>query len=303
MIPDDFAATGLHVAGNGTRPTRFQVLGERSSGTNYVKRLLGRNTQLTPTEALGWKHGHPHATAIPADLAVICVTRHAVPWALSMHAKPWHCPPAMQALAFSDFIRAPWETVVDRAKYFDGAADLLGQPLQLDRDPVTGLAYPDLAALRGAKLRGLISYANRGCTFVLLRMEEATARPDRGHVGAPERSPPRSRGRGLLRYLYPEPDRVRAPRRNLQRRVAVAARDHRRLLVDLDLGRVPVPAHRTPVRPAPRLFRFRHALLRTGVPSQTDRTRQIRAIRRAHRRVASGGSPGRGPVIRRTFSR
>lgn len=178
MIPADFAATGLHVAGNGTRPTRFQVLGERSSGTNYVKRLLGRNTALTPTEALGWKHGHPHAAAIPADLAVICVTRHAVPWALSMHAKPWHCPPAMQALGFSDFIRSPWDTVLDRAKYFPGTEAALGQPLQLDRDPVTGLPYPDLAALRTAKLRGLISYANRGCSYVLLRMEEAVTRPE-----------------------------------------------------------------------------------------------------------------------------
>lgn len=178
MIPADFAATGLHVAGNGTRPTRFQVLGERSSGTNYVKRLLGRNTALTPTEALGWKHGYPHATAIPADLAVICVVRHAVPWALSMHAKPWHCPPAMQALAFTDFIRAPWETIVDRAKYFGGSSDLVGQPLQLDRDPLTGLPYADLAALRAGKLRGLLSHAARGCTFVLLRMEEATANPE-----------------------------------------------------------------------------------------------------------------------------
>lgn len=178
MIPADFAATGLHVAGSGTRPTRFQVLGERSSGTNYVKRLLGRNTALSPTEALGWKHGHPHATAIPADLMVVCVTRHAVPWALSMHAKPWHCPPAMQVLGFSDFIRAPWETVVDRAKYFGASEDLVGQPLQLDRDPVTGRPYPDLAALRSAKLRGLISHGGRGCAFVLLRMEEAVSRPE-----------------------------------------------------------------------------------------------------------------------------
>lgn len=178
MIPVNFAATGLHVAGNGTRPTRFQVLGERCSGTNYVKRLLGRNTALTPTEALGWKHGHPHATAIPADLAVICVVRHAVPWALSMHAKPWHCPPAMQVLDVPDFIRAPWETVVDRANYFGGMDDLVGQPLQLDRDPVTGLPYPDLAALRAGKLQGLLSYRARSCSFVLLRMEEAVAHPD-----------------------------------------------------------------------------------------------------------------------------
>lgn len=178
MIPVDFAATGLHVAGNGTRPTRFQVLGERSSGTNYVKRLLGRNTTLTPTEHLGWKHGHPHATAIPADLVVICVMRHAEPWALSMHAKPWHCPAVMQAMAFSDFIRTPWETVVDRAKYFPGAEALLGQPLQSDRDPVTGLPHADLAALRTAKLRGLLSYGNRGCSFVLMRMETAVQAPD-----------------------------------------------------------------------------------------------------------------------------
>jgi len=178
MIPADFATTGLHVAGNGTRPTRFQVLGERSSGTNYVKRLLGRNTALTPTEYLGWKHGHPHATAIPADLAVICVIRDPAAWALSMHAKPWHCPPAMQAMAFSAFIRAPWETVVDRAKYFPGAEAALGRPLQLDRDPVTGLPYPDLPSLRTGKLRGLLSYANRDCSVVLLRMEQAVARPE-----------------------------------------------------------------------------------------------------------------------------
>jgi hypothetical protein len=179
MIPQDFAATGLHIAPNGTQPSRFQVLGERSSGTNYVKRLLGRNTSLTPTEALGWKHAHPHATAIPADLVVICVVRHAVPWALSMHAKPWHCTSELQALDFSEFIRSPWETVIDRAKYFDGNAAVLGQALQHDRDPLTGLPYRDLPALRQGKLRGLLSYGARGCSFVLLRLEEAVATPEK----------------------------------------------------------------------------------------------------------------------------
>jgi hypothetical protein len=62
---------------------------------------------MRPSDALGWKHGFAQALAIPADLAVICVTRNAADWALSMHAKPWHAVPALQALAFSDFIRAP----------------------------------------------------------------------------------------------------------------------------------------------------------------------------------------------------
>ena len=90
-IPDTFAATGLHVQSGPTPVTRFQVVGERSSGTNYVKRLLGRNTGLKPTEALGWKHGGPQALAIPADLLVVICVRHAGDWARSMHRGPLVC--------------------------------------------------------------------------------------------------------------------------------------------------------------------------------------------------------------------
>lgn len=160
-------------------PTRFQVLGERSSGTNFVKRLLGRNSGLRPTEALGWKHGFPQAMAIPADLAVICVVRNAADWAMSMHAKPWHTVPELQRLTFSEFIRAPWQTIIDRPRYFDGAAALVGQPLLQDRNPVTGATYENIFALRRAKLASLIGYLNRNCTCVLLRMEEVQANPER----------------------------------------------------------------------------------------------------------------------------
>ncbi|WP_373488146.1 hypothetical protein, partial [Blastomonas sp.] len=66
MIPPDFATTGILAPRAASVPiTRFQVLGERSSGTNFVKRLLGRNSTLRPTEDLGWKHRFPHAAAIP----------------------------------------------------------------------------------------------------------------------------------------------------------------------------------------------------------------------------------------------
>ncbi|MEP3331251.1 hypothetical protein [Sedimentitalea sp.] len=164
-----------------TPPTRFQVLGERSSGTNFVKRLLGRNTPLQPTEALGWKHGFAQAMAVPPDLAVICVVRNAVDWALSMHAKPWHTVPDIQLLVFSDFIRTPWQTIIDRPRYFEGASGIVGQPLLQDRDPLTGMIYKDLFALRSAKLASLIGYLNRDCTCVILRMEEVQADPER-HV-------------------------------------------------------------------------------------------------------------------------
>ena len=155
------------------------MLGERSSGTNFIKRLLGRNTVLRPTEMLGWKHGFVQAMAVPSDLAVVCVVRRADDWALSMHAKPWHTTAEMQALAFPDFLRAPWDTIIDRPRYFEGLGpESLGQPLQQDRNPLDGTRFANLFALRRAKLVSLLSYLQRDCTCILLRMEDAQAAPD-----------------------------------------------------------------------------------------------------------------------------
>ncbi|CUH77633.1 hypothetical protein SAMN04488093_10240 [Tropicibacter naphthalenivorans] len=181
MIGQDFRETGWQIAPNGVIPTQFQVFGERSSGTNYVKRILGRNTVMQPIEDLGWKHGFPQMTAIPAHVAVVCVVRDARDWSLSMHAKPWHCPPQMQVLEFAEFIRAPWATIADRKRYFPQVQALggLGLPLQLDRDPLTGVPFANLYALRRAKLAALLSFYNRGCTVVFCRMENVIAAPQR----------------------------------------------------------------------------------------------------------------------------
>jgi len=178
-IPEYFVNTGIVSVGPVAPVRRFQVLGERSSGTNFVKRLLGRNTALEPTEALGWKHTCAAPPAVPRDLAVICVVRAPEPWALSMYDKPWHTTPDMQRLAFAEFIRHPWETIVDRSRYFDLPETSLGQPLHADRDPVTGAPHPNLFALRRAKLNGLLGFLNRDCTCILLRLEIAQADPER----------------------------------------------------------------------------------------------------------------------------
>jgi hypothetical protein len=179
MIDAGFRDTGWQIARPLGPPTRYQVFGERSSGTNFLKRLIGRNSPLSPMEDLGWKHGFPTMTAIPPDVAIICVVRDARSWALSMHARPWHCPPAMQALHFSDFLRAEWATVADRKRYFPQVAALGGQgmPLQPDRHPITGLPFAHLPELRRAKLAGLLSFQRRGCTVVLCRMEAVQTAP------------------------------------------------------------------------------------------------------------------------------
>lgn len=180
MIDPSFRDTGWQITLRHAPPSRYQVFGERSSGTNFVKRLIGRNSTLAPIEDLGWKHGFPQMTAIPADVAVICMVRDARRWALSMHARPWHCPPDMQALPFSHFLRAEWATIADRKRYFPQVAALGGQgrPLQHDRHPLTGLPFANLFALRRAKLEALLSYQRRGCTVVLCRMEAVQRAPD-----------------------------------------------------------------------------------------------------------------------------
>lgn len=181
LLSEDFAQTGRFFAHRtGVPVTRFQVFGERSSGTNFAKRVLARNTPLTPLEDLGWKHGFAQMIAVPADMVAVVTVRNAADWVRSMHAKPWHCSAAMQALPFSDFIRAEWDTLVDRDRYFPESArlGLAGQPLQQDRHPLTGAPFADIFALRQAKLAAHLGIAARGCNVAILRMEDLTATPE-----------------------------------------------------------------------------------------------------------------------------
>lgn len=180
-LPSDFATSGFCATRRDDHPlAQFQVLGERASGTNYVKRLIGRNTPLRATDALGWKHAVPHMLAIPRDLVVICVVRAADQWARSLFETPWHARPALQALEFSDFLRAPWDTHIDKAKHFEGL--LLpasrGTALQYDRDPMTGGMFANIFGLRRAKLAGLLSMTGRDCACVVVRMEDVQRAPE-----------------------------------------------------------------------------------------------------------------------------
>lgn len=178
----NFAQSGVAVRLlRGPAPTRFQVLGERSSGTNLVKRLIMMNSDLEETELLGWKHGFPSMEAIPSDLLVVGVVREATSWARSMHAKPWHTTPAMQKKEFSAFIRAPWDTIVDHQKYFINAekAGTIGHYLQYDRHPITGKRFTSLFDLRRVKLQGLVGYLSRNCHVALLRAETVQDEPQK----------------------------------------------------------------------------------------------------------------------------
>jgi len=181
MLPPDFAATfartGLYLHRAHAGPIRqFQVLGERACGTNMVRKAMDKNIELYRTEGLGWKHAVPHMVAIPDDLLVVACVRNAASWALSMHKRPWHSHPSLQSLEFSDFIRAPWQGIVDRASDFEElhpelAPHVEGAELQFDRHPVTGLPFENLFALRNLKQAALLGMLNRGCNVLVVKAE------------------------------------------------------------------------------------------------------------------------------------
>ena len=174
------AGEWIAIRADGPRPAAFAVFGERCSGTNYARALIRRNLGLPARDDLGWKHGFPHALAYPETVLAVVVVREAFAWARSLYARPWHAPEALQRLAFSAFLRAPWDSVVDRADYFGlpRRSDLIGAPLQLDRDPFSGAPFANIFRMRNAKTAAFLGMARRCPNFVALRHEDLAAAPE-----------------------------------------------------------------------------------------------------------------------------
>lgn len=164
-----------------TKPRRFQVIGERCSGTNYLHHLVRRNLPLKPSNALGWKHGFSTAVAIAPDMLVIVVARRADDWARSLYARPWHANPGVQNRPFSEFIRSPWRTKVR----LDLRAGLgpwdarIGRTLQWDKHPITGRSFSNIFRLRNAKLAAHTGYLFRTGNVLVVPLERVAENPER----------------------------------------------------------------------------------------------------------------------------
>lgn len=213
----DTAWAETHTLG-GQDITHFQVLGERSSGTNYLETLLARNLTIRPRAQFQWKHGYPITHIIPRTHLTIVSFRDPLDWLRSMHKKPWHTAADFWQMSFSDFLRRPWRSEVDDWIIRDDLRELrrqenplryaaarvwnhfvrprfhvhrgwvapsdkvkdamFGLPVQHDLDPVDGTPFANILHLRNAKTRGYLSLRNRGCNFVFVRFEEVRANPE-----------------------------------------------------------------------------------------------------------------------------
>jgi hypothetical protein len=174
-----------HSSAEGPKIDRFQVYGERRSGTNFVARTLARNTGLKRWGAYGWKHALPYYPVLPKCCLFVVVVRDPFDWLRSFYAGPFEVDPAIAKLPFSDFLRAEWEgsysgfagqwghrgfAVKDRFAQ--------GEPNFLDRHPLTGQRFRNVCDMRSVKLAGHLSLLDRGLNTIAVRYEDFRAQPE-----------------------------------------------------------------------------------------------------------------------------
>lgn len=154
--------------------TGFQVLGERSSGTNFVTQMLLRNLDGVERRPIyGWKHGFIDRRYSPdPGLLTVLVYRHPLRWLQSLHARPLDLSESMRGLTFSDFIRHEWQGAFRRD---DGTEELS----TADMDPKTKANYANPLALRNAKIAYFEEMATMPARMVYIRFEDMNNAPRR----------------------------------------------------------------------------------------------------------------------------
>lgn len=167
--------------------TTYSVLGERCSGTNFVRVLVDRNTSLKK-RPWGHKHFQPwydlpagywrgapecYTFAGSDSNLFILVVRNPYDWARSFHLQPWHAHPSLNGLTLSEFIRSEWSyNPNDPQMQLQRSYNKL-----LDKDPKTGLNFKNIFRLRTAKIKNMLKILQFAENAVLVRYEDLRDNP------------------------------------------------------------------------------------------------------------------------------
>jgi hypothetical protein len=168
------------------RIARFQIYGERCSGTNFLIKLMERNVVSARfTEEFGFKHWFvPDDLRLPEDTLGLLITREPRSWLQSLHEKMWHHPAEVRALSFSDYIRYEWVCVWDDHWLGIGPDDPLWMTEMMhERHPVTGERVSGPLEMRALKARNMTKLGDRSPAFAVLRSEDLQRDP-RGFLDA-----------------------------------------------------------------------------------------------------------------------
>ena len=167
--------------------TQLALFSERSSGSNYVQRLIEVNSPLQRNESC-MKHFPPwfqlpiddyygprhHYTFEGTDNTLfVIIFRDPYDWVRSLHLQPYFVAPLIQNLSFSAFIRMPW--ILDR---FDPiiAQERSWNP-RIDLDPQTGFSFDNVFKLRTAKIETMLLIKERAKNVYYINYESARDHP------------------------------------------------------------------------------------------------------------------------------
>jgi hypothetical protein len=162
---------------------KYQLFGERCSGTNYVVTALSVNfPNLEQCFDYGFKHWLQPAflggDSFPTDLLFVIVVRGPIDWLRSMHLQPWHVDPQLRALSFSRFIRSEWRCVWDEQAGVTPADSRWMKEMDFERNPLNGgMRFKNILELRSVKYRLWREKLTRHPMVVIINFEAFLADP------------------------------------------------------------------------------------------------------------------------------
>ena len=159
---------------------KFQVFGQRCSGTNALVRLLSANfPELKFCEQTGFKHWFvPDDRSIPNDTIIVVIARELSEWLHSLHRQPWHAHPAIKDLSFGKFIRSEWHSIWDEDFWgIDEGHPRFGTPIREEMCPASGRPFANVIAKRTAKLQNWLSLSGRSRAFVAVNHDQLIMSP------------------------------------------------------------------------------------------------------------------------------
>ena len=148
--------------------TKFTILGERCSGTNFLERAISKNFNLDVTWDYGWKHFFGIESYDNSDDTLfIGIVREPVAWMNSLYKNPHH---------LQDDLRKNTENFLNKQfwSYFDGSNHTnYGNEIMGDRNIYTGKRYKNIFEMRKTKLNFLINdMLNKVKHYILIKYED-----------------------------------------------------------------------------------------------------------------------------------
>lgn len=152
--------------------TKFTILGERCSGTNYLESLIKKNFDLQLT----WKYGHKHFFGFSDysdsdDTLFIGIYRNLLDWLNSIYVERYHLADHLRhqnGCTPDDFLVRECFSYRDKKQTYTGDNEIME-----DRNIYTKKRYKNILELRFTKLKFLkYDMKNKVKNYILISYED-----------------------------------------------------------------------------------------------------------------------------------